>query len=83
MVKDTLPEGRFYGYDRQGRLVDTVYMLLMHLLDAHAMINVLQGTRRKADHVDVHYTDGHSGVAEPHYHIILWHVSAAEAARVQ
>jgi hypothetical protein len=80
---DTLPEGPFYGYDRQGRLVDTVYMLPMRLLDAHAMIDILQGTRRKVDHVDVHYTSGHPGVAEPHYHIILWHVSPAEAARVQ
>ena len=80
---DTLPEGPFYGYDRQGRLVDTVYMLPMRLLDSHAMLDALQGTRRRVDHVDVHYTDGHPGVAEPHYHIILWHVSPEEAAKVQ
>jgi hypothetical protein len=79
----TLPEGPFYGYDRQGRLVDTVYMLPIRLLDAHAMLDILQGTRRRVDHVDVHYTDGHPGVAEPHYHVILWHVSPEEAAKVQ
>jgi hypothetical protein len=80
---DTLPEGPFYGYDRRGRLVDTIYMLPMRRLDAHVMIDALQGTRWKVDHVDVHYTDGHPGVSEPHYHIILWHVSPAEAAKVQ
>ncbi len=80
---DTLPEGPFYGYNRQGRLVDTIYMLPMRLLNAHTMLDVLQGTRRRVDHVDVHYTDGHPGVAEPHYHIILWHVSPEEAAKVQ
>jgi hypothetical protein len=79
----TLPEGPFYGYDRQGRLVNTIYMLPMRLLDAHAMIDRVQGTRRRVDHVDIHYTDGHPGVAEPHYHLILWHVSPDEAAKVQ
>jgi hypothetical protein len=80
---DTLPEGPFYGYDRQGRLVDTIYMLPMRLLNAQAILDALQGTRRRVDHVDVHYTDGHPGVAEPHYHIILWHISPEEAAKVQ
>ncbi|MFL5253887.1 MAG: hypothetical protein ACJ8AI_13515 [Rhodopila sp.] len=80
---DTLPEGPFYGYDRQGRLVNTFYMLPMRLLNSHTMLDALQGTRLRADHVDVHYTDGHPGVAEPHYHIILWDVSSEEAAKVQ
>lgn len=80
---NTLPEGPFYGYDRQGRLVDTIHMLPLRLLNAHTMIDALQGTRKKVDHVDVHYTDGHPGVPEPHYHIILWHVSPEEAAKVQ
>jgi len=80
---DTLPKGPFYGYDRQGRLVDTIYMLPMRLLNAQAILDALQGTRRRVDHVDVHYTDGHPGVAEPHYHIILWHISPEEAAKVQ
>jgi hypothetical protein len=80
---DTLPEGPFYGYDRQGRLVNTFYMLPMRLLNSHTMLDALQGTRLRVDHVDVHYTDGHPGVAEPHYHIILWHVSPEEAAKVQ
>src|SRR3954469_6454436 len=40
---DTLPEGAlFYGYDWQGRWVDTVYMLPIRLLDAHAMLDALQ-----------------------------------------
>jgi hypothetical protein len=38
---DTLPEGPFYGYDRQGRLVNTIYMLPMRLLNSHAMLDAL------------------------------------------
>jgi len=58
-------------------------MLPMRLLDAHAMLDALQGARRLVDHVDVHYTDGHPSVPEPHYHIILWYVSPEEATKVQ
>jgi len=79
----TLPEGPFYGYDHRGRLVDTVYMLPMRLLDAHSTIDRIQGARLPVDHVDVLFTSGHPGVAEPHYHVILWHVSPAEAAELK
>lgn len=35
------------------------------------------------NHVDVVYNAGHPGVAEPHYHIILWYISAAHAAALK
>ena len=34
------------------------------------------------DHVDVYYNAGHPGVEEPHVHVVLWHVAAADEARV-
>jgi hypothetical protein len=92
---DTLPFGPFRAYDRDGDLVSTIYMLPMKDLDAHKRLNDLQGLleqpsaggreRRQAptpvNHVDMHYTSGHPGVDEPHYHVIIWHISPDEAAR--
>jgi hypothetical protein len=36
----------------------------------------------KVDHVSMYYNAGHPGVAEPHYHIVLWHVSKDEEKTV-
>jgi len=33
----------------------------------------------KAHSVDISYNAGHPGVAEPHYHITVWHVDPATA----
>src|ERR671932_172199 len=70
-----LPLGPFRAYDRQGFLVSTIYMVPMKDLDSHKMMQIVEGTPIPVDHVDVHYTSGHPGVPEPHYHVILWHVS--------
>ncbi len=71
----TLPLGPFRAYDRQGYLVSTIYMVPMRDLEAHRMMEIVEGTPFPVDHVDIHYTSGHPGVEEPHYHIILWRVS--------
>ena len=34
------------------------------------------------DHVDVYFNAGHPGVETPHAHVVLWHVPAADEARV-
>ena len=78
----TLPLGPFRAYDRQGYLVSTIYMVPMKDLDAHKMMEIVEGTPVPVDHVDVHYTSGHPGVEEPHYHIILWHVSPERATNL-
>jgi hypothetical protein len=52
-------------------------------LDAHKMMEIVEGTSVPVDHVDIHYTRGHPGIEEPHYHIILWHVSQERAASLQ
>jgi hypothetical protein len=48
-------------------------------LDAHKMMEIVEGTPVPVNHVDIHYTSGHPGVPEPHYHVILWHVSPERA----
>jgi hypothetical protein len=76
---NTLPLGPFRAYDRQGFLVSTIYMVPIKDLDAHKMMEIVEGTPVPVDHVDIHYTSGHPGVPEPHYHVILWHVSPERA----
>lgn len=76
---NTLPLGPFRAYDRQGFLVSTIYMVPIKDLDAHKMMEIVEGTPAPVNHVDIHYTSGHPGVPEPHYHVILWHVSPERA----
>ena len=80
----TLPAGPFLAYGRDGRLVSTVYMLPLATFEKREGWEGLDAAKSPVDHVDVLYNAGHPGVAEPHYHVILWHVSreaAAELAR--
>jgi len=76
---NTLPLGPFRAYDRQGLLVSTIYMVPIQDLDAHKMMEIVEGTPIPVDHVEIHYTSGHPGVPEPHYHVILWHASPERA----
>ena len=39
----------------------------------------LAAAKEKVDHVDMYYNAGHPGVAEPHYHVVIWYVSAQQA----
>ena len=80
----TLPAGPFLAYDHQGKLVSTVYMIPLKDLDAHKTLDNLQVAKgAKVDHVDVQFNAGHPGVPEPHYHVILWHVSPTQAAALK
>ena len=76
---NTLPLGPFRAYDRQGFLVSTIYMVPIKDLDAHKIVEIVEGTPVPVNHVDIYYTSGHPGVPEPHYHVILWHVSPERA----
>ena len=77
----TLPAGPFLAYDRQGNLVSSIYMIpLKDMNDQKAFTALKTGKGEQVDHVDVVYNAGHPGVAEPHYHIILWYIPAAQAA---
>ena len=76
----TLPAGPFLAYDHQGSLVSSIYMIPLKDLDAHKAFTDLKTAHEPVDHVEIVYNAGHPGVAEPHYHMIVWYVSAQRAA---
>ncbi|MGA0584209.1 MAG: DUF5602 domain-containing protein [Castellaniella sp.] len=79
----TLPAGPFLGYDHEGRLVNTTYMIPLSLMKPDMHLNDLKVPAGvKVDHVDIMYNAGHPGVEEPHVHIVLWNVPAAQESRV-
>jgi hypothetical protein len=79
----TLPAGPFLAYDRQGTLVSSVYMIPVKEITAHKAFNNLAAAKEKVDHVDMYYNAGHPGVAEPHYHVVIWYVSPQQAAALK
>src|SRR4051794_31560514 len=79
----TLPAGPFLAYDREGRLVSTVYMLpIEDLSNKDKHFDDLAAPGGKVDHVDVYFNAGHPGVEKPHAHVVLWHVPKADETRV-
>ena len=79
----TLPAGPFLAYDKQGKLVSSVYMIPLKDITAHKAFNNLAAANQKVDHVDMYYNAGHPGVAEPHYHVVIWYVSPQQAAALK
>jgi hypothetical protein len=79
----TLPVGPFLAYDRDGMLVSSIYMVPVKDLEAKKAFNNLGVAKEKVDHVDLYYNAGHPGVAEPHYHIVVWYVSAEKSASLK
>jgi len=79
----TLPAGPFLAYDKDGKLVSSVYMIPLKDMDAHKQFNNLAAAKEKVDHVDVYFNAGHPGVAEPHYHVVVWYVSPEKAAALK
>jgi hypothetical protein len=79
----TLPAGPFLAYDHDGKLVSTVYMLPVEdLTNKDKRFDDLASPGSKVDHVDVYFNAGHPGVEKPHAHVVLWHVSNKDEARV-
>ena len=79
----TLPVGPFLAYDRDGKLVSSIYMVPMKDLEAKKAFNNLGVAKEKVDHVDLYFNAGHPGVAEPHYHVVVWYVSSEKAASLK
>ncbi|MBI3637853.1 MAG: hypothetical protein HY216_16795 [Candidatus Rokubacteria bacterium] len=79
----TLPAGPFLAYDKDGRLVSTVYMIPLKDINAQKKFDDLKVAKEKVDHVDLYYNAGHPGVAEPHYHIVLWYIPQDQEARLK
>jgi hypothetical protein len=78
----SLPAGPFLAYDHQGKLVSSIYMIPISDMDAHKNFSDLEIAQERADHVDIVFNAGHPGVAVPHYHVIVWYVSQADAAKL-
>lgn len=72
---DTLPAGPFLAYDAKDKLVSTIYMIPLAAMQAEKKISDLAVGTENVKKVDMYYNAGHPGVDEPHYHIVLWHVS--------
>jgi len=79
----TLPVGPFLAYDRDGKLVSSIYMVPLKDVEAHKSFDNLGAAKEKVDHVDLYFNAGHPGVAEPHYHIVVWYVPVAKAASLK
>lgn len=72
---DTLPAGPFLAYDANDKLVSTIYMVPLADMQAEKKFPDLAVGKENVEKVDMYYNAGHPGVDEPHYHIVLWHVS--------
>jgi hypothetical protein len=79
----TLPYGPFRAYDRDGNLVNTIFMVPLQDLDKHSTIRNLEGMPLPVDHVEIYFNSGHPGVDIPHYHIVMWHVSPERQKTLQ
>ena len=79
----TLPVGPYLAYDQQGNLVSTVYMIPLRDLRAGKPFNSLVAAHAKIDHVDIYYNNGHPGVPDPHYHVVIWYITAEQAAALE
>jgi len=75
----TLPAGPFLAYDRKGQLVSTIYMVPLSQMERQTPFSDLAVGDPRTLKVDMMYNAGHPGVAEPHYHVVLWHVSPERA----
>lgn len=79
----TLPAGPFLAYDRDGELVSTVFMVPLDDMNDRKAFTDLGAADRPVRSVDFRFNAGHPGIPKPHYHVILWHVSAEKAASLQ
>ena len=78
----TLPAGPFLAYDHQGKLVSTIYMIPLKDLSEQKKWADLAAPGGRVDHVSLYFNAGHPGVQEPHYHIVLWHVTKQQESLV-
>jgi hypothetical protein len=78
---ETLPTGPFLSFDRKDRLVATIYMIPIQDINDYKEFD-LSGFSGRSDHVTFYFNPGHPGVAMPHYHFVIWHVSKEGEASV-
>lgn len=78
----TLPVGPFLGYDHDGKLVTTTYMVPLSMINENFNLETLKAPAGTVDHVEMMYNAGHPGVEEPHIHVVLWNIPADQKSRV-
>lgn len=79
---NTLPAGPFAAYDKDKKLVSSIYMIPLDDMQAEKPFSGLDVAGSDVNSVDMYYNAGHPGVAKPHYHVVLWHVSP-DSAKLQ
>ncbi|HUF91915.1 MAG TPA: BON domain-containing protein [Candidatus Limnocylindria bacterium] len=77
-----LPGAPAAAYDGSGRLVATIYTVTMREL-AQQGFNGMRPTAQPIDHVAIFPVAIAADRPEPEYHVVLWHVSATEAAALR
>jgi outer membrane murein-binding lipoprotein Lpp len=75
----TLPAGPYLAYDRDDRLVSTIYMVPIADMTAQKPFERLPVGTPAVQQVDFNYSPGHPGVEVPHYHVVLWHMPEESA----
>lgn len=75
----TLPAGPFLGYDHDGKLSATIYMLPIEDLQNGTAFDDLPVGANEVTAVDIYYNAGHPGVEKPHAHVVLFHDADAKA----
>lgn len=73
----TLPAGPFLGYDHDGKLSATIYMVPIEDLTAGTTFDGLALGSETVTGVDIYYNAGHPGVEKPHAHVVLYHDAGA------
>ncbi|MBB1493160.1 hypothetical protein H5394_16310 [Paracoccus sp. MC1862] len=74
-----LPAGPFLGYDHDGKLSATIYMVPIEDLEGGTAFNDLAVGSGTVTSVDIYYNAGHPGVEKPHAHVVLYHDKDAKA----
>ena len=79
----TLPAGPFLGYDHDGKLSATIYMVPIEDLTSGTAFDGLAVGAETVTGVDIYYNAGHPGVEKPHAHVVLYHDAEAKARLAQ
>lgn len=79
---DTIPLGPWRTFDRQGRLISSIYMLGDKDVGDQKRWDYVTGLPAAVNHATFYHHNGHPGFDAPHYHLVLWHVSRKDEARV-
>lgn len=76
------PNGPWLAYDASGRHVATIYSVPMSELAQHGLDD-LRASHAVVDHVAILPIAVHPDAPQGYYHVVLWHVTRDEAAKLR